>query len=226
MFQRWHALLFAHWPVAPDALRGRIPAELELDLHDGRAWIGVVPFRMSGVRLRALPPLPGASAFPELNVRTYVRHRGVGGVWFFSLDAASRLAVRAARAWFHLPYFAAEMEAAERDGWVDYRSRRTQRGAPGAELRARYRPVGPVEPAAPGSLEDFLTARYCLFARGPRGLLRGDIHHLPWPLRRAEAEIERETMTAASGVAVTGAPHLAFAQRLDVVAWAPRRLER
>lgn len=221
MRQAWHDLLFAHWPVAPAALRPLVPPGLELDLHDGAAWVGIVPFRMSGVRVRGLPPLPGAAAFPELNLRTYVRRGGRGGVWFFSLDAASRLAVRAARAWFALPYFDAEMRCNARDdGTVEYASRRTHRGAAPAELRARYRPVGAPERAAPGSLAAFLTERYALFTvRGGR-VLAGEIHHPPWPLQPAAAELERETLAAASGIALPAAPPLLhFARRLDVLIW-------
>jgi uncharacterized protein YqjF (DUF2071 family) len=226
MRQSWHDLLFAHWPVEPAALRAAVPAELELDTFDGAAWLGIVPFRMSGVRLRGLPPLPRAAAFPELNVRTYVRRGARPGVWFFSLDAASRGAVRAARTWFGLPYFDAEMAAAERGGWIEYASRRTHRGAPPAELRARYRPVGAVERAAAGSLAEFLTERYRLYAlRGGR-LLAGEIHHPPWPLQPAAAELERETLSAASGIRLPpSAPVLHFARRIDVLLWPPRRAE-
>ena len=134
MTQRWHDLLFAHWSVPARELRERIPPALELDLFEGRAWVGIVPFRMSGVRLRACPPLPGTSAFLELNVRTYVKHADRPGVWFFSLDAESALAVRAARRGFHLPYFDAEMRLAEEAGAIRYRSERTHSGAPAAEL--------------------------------------------------------------------------------------------
>ena len=109
MSQSWHDLLFAHWPIDASHLRPLIPAALEIDKFQGEAWIGVVPFRMSGVRLRATPALPTLSAFPELNVRTYVTHGGKPGVWFFSLDAANAIAVSVARAWFHLPYFNARM---------------------------------------------------------------------------------------------------------------------
>ena len=125
MFQRWHELLFAHWPVPAEPLRARLPAGLELDTFEGEAWLGVVPFRMSAVRLRGAPALPGVSAFPELNLRTYVRRGEQRGVWFFSLDAASALAVRAARLWFHLPYFEARMTCDGRADGVHYRSERT-----------------------------------------------------------------------------------------------------
>jgi len=227
MFQRWHDLLFAHWQVTPEVLRRELPTGLELELFEGQAWLGVVPFRMSKVRLRGTPALPGLSAFPELNVRTYVRHRGKRGVWFFSLEAANRRAVRVARSWFHLPYFDATMELVERDGEIHYRSKRTHRGAPAAELVARYAPTAPVELAQPGSLEEFLTARYALFARGPRGLLCGEIHHRPWPLQPARAAFEHNTMAAGLRLPLDAAPaHLAFARSLDVVVWAPRPVER
>jgi uncharacterized protein YqjF (DUF2071 family) len=225
MFQRWHDLMFAHWPVPADDLRRHLPPGLELDLFDGRAWLGIVPFRMSGVRLHGMPPIPGLSAFPELNVRTYVRRGEQRGVWFVSLDAANRLAVRAARSLYNLPYFEAEMETVERGGEIAYRSRRTHHGAATAEFSARYAPIAPVQRARPGTLEDFLTERYCLFAHGPRGLSCTDIHHVPWPLQRAQAVIATNTMAQAGGVRIEGTPHeLHFARRLDVLIWAPRRL--
>jgi uncharacterized protein YqjF (DUF2071 family) len=225
MFQRWHQLLFAHWQVPADDLRRHLPPGLELDLFDGRAWLGVVPFRMSGVRLHGMPPLPGLSAFLELNVRTYVRRGEQRGVWFVSLDAANRPAVRAARRWFNLPYFDAEMELVERGGEIAYSSRRTHRVAPPAEFRALYGPVGPVQRAGPGTLEEFLTERYTLFALGPRGLVCGEIHHHPWPLQRAWADIAANRMAQASGLRIEGQPlALHFARRLDVLIWAPRRL--
>jgi uncharacterized protein YqjF (DUF2071 family) len=225
MFQRWHELLFAHWAVPSEPLRARLPAGLELDTFAGEAWLGLVPFRMSAVRLRGTPALPGVSAFPELNLRTYVRHGAHRGVWFFSLDAASRIGVRIARAWFHLPYFDARMACEEHAGEVRYRSLRTHRGAPPAELVARYAPVAPVERARPETLEHFLTERYCLFTADARGrLLRGDIHHRPWPLQRARAELERDTLAEASGLArPVGAPLLHYAHALDVLIFPLRR---
>ena len=231
----WEDLLFAHWALPPESVRPLVPPCLDLDLRDGFAWVGVVPFRMSGVRLRGTPALPGPGAFPELNLRTYVVAPGPGdaprpGVWFWSLDAASRLAVRAARSWFHLPYFDAEMECSPRtqqgDGEVAYRSRRTHGGAPAAEFRATYAPAGPEFRAAEGSLERWLTERYCLYAADPRGgALRGEIQHGPWPLRAARADIDANTVASAAGLALPAhAPHLLFARRIDVVAWAPARV--
>ena len=227
MRMRWVDLLFAHWPMPPGALRPLIPAGLELDTFDGDAWLGIVPFEMEDVAPRGIPALPVLSAFPELNVRTYVRHRGRGGVWFLSLDAASRIAVEGARAAFHLPYYRASMRVGSTDQGTAYRSTRTdRRGAP-AVLQARYRPVGPHGPAAPGSLEAWLTDRRGLYSRdGSDRLAWTAIRHAPWSLANAELEIERETMAASHGLSLPDlAPHLLHAEPLDVRAWAPRRLE-
>jgi hypothetical protein len=226
MAMRWLDLLFAHWPVASASLVPHLPAGLALDTFEGQAYLGVVPFRMSGVRPLGTPPLPGVSAFPELNVRTYVTAGGKPGVWFFSLDAGSRLAVRAARRFFHLPYFDADLACEEGGGWVGYRSRRTHRGAPAAEWGGRYRPAGEVFRARPGSLEHWLTERYCLYAAAGDGrLLRCEIQHPPWPLQPAQAVVGRDTLTASLGPERAAEPsHLLFARRLEVVAWWPEVL--
>ncbi len=135
---------------------------------------------MSGVRLRGAPAVPWLSAFPELNVRTYVKYGGKPGVWFFSLDAGNALAVAIARVWFHLPYFRARMSCDGRDGYIYYRSGRTHRRAPSAVLKCRYRPSNEVFYPQPGTLEYFLTERYCLYASGGNGrLICVEIHHPP-----------------------------------------------
>jgi uncharacterized protein YqjF (DUF2071 family) len=169
MAQSWHDLLFAHWPIDASLLRPHRPPGLTIDTFEGQAWIAVVPFRMSGVRLRETPALPGLSAFPELNVRTYVVADHRPGVWFFSLDAGSSVAVAIARARFHLPYFRARMKCEKGDGWIKYASERTHRGARPAILEAKYRPVGGVFEAQRGTLEHFLTERYCLYSTDSRG---------------------------------------------------------
>jgi hypothetical protein len=189
---------------------------------------------MTNVRLRGWPKLPGVSAFPELNVRTYVRAAAKGaendprpGVWFFSLDATSRLAVLTARALFHLPYFAATMRVDARDDAVAYECTRRRAsstaGADAARFLACYRPTGGPSPPQPGSLEHFLTERYCLHtADRRRRLVTVEIHHPPWPLQPAEAEIGENTMAAASGLPLPATPPLLhFSRRQDVVVWAP-----
>jgi uncharacterized protein YqjF (DUF2071 family) len=227
MAQSWHDLLFAHWPVSAADLRPLIPAALQIDSFRGRAWLGVVPFRMTGVRLRGAPGVPGLSAFPELNVRTYVVSQGKPGVWFFSLDAGNAVAVAIARAWFHLPYFHARMSLEEQSGWIDYRSARVHRGASAAELRGKYRAAGDAFFPEAGTLEHWLTERYCLYAADGGGrILRGEIHHPPWLLQPAQAEFACNTMAAAAGVELPQPPPLLhFARRQDVIIWPPRRVQ-
>jgi uncharacterized protein len=225
MTQTWHDLLFAHWPVPAAELLSRIPAGLELDLFDGQAWLGIVPFRMSNVTPRGIPALPGLSAFPELNVRTYVTRDGKPGIYFFSLDAANPLAVLAARTLFSLPYHAAEMAVTAGESWIDYRSRRKAHGAR-AEFAGRYRPItAPGEPQ-PGTLEHFLTERYCLYTTDTsQRPYRLEIHHRPWPLQVAELNVALNTMADVAGLRLPATqPLLHFSKRLDVVAWRLRRI--
>jgi uncharacterized protein YqjF (DUF2071 family) len=225
MRMRWLDLLFAHWPVDPDALAARLPAGLELDLRDGQAWLGIVPFTMADVAPRGWPPFGRFSRFPEINVRTYVRHGGLPGIYFLSLDAASRPTVEGARRVFHLPYFRARMSSQTLDGDVVYRSRRIDRRGNDAIFEARYRPTGPVEIAPDATLEAWLTDRKRLFSVDGRGRIwRTEIDHPAWPLQAAEAVITVDTIAAAAGLVLPDAPpHLRFAARLDVRAWAPQR---
>jgi uncharacterized protein YqjF (DUF2071 family) len=218
----WHDLLFMHWPVPENALRPHVPQNLIIELFDGTAWLGVIPFHMSGVRLRGIPRLFGM-AFPELNVRTYVRHGGRSGVWFFSLDAASRLAVWAARRFFKLPYQLAAMSVSTQRHTYHYTSRRVSESE--VLLKCAYEPHGAPFHSDPGTVEHWLTERYCLFAANHRGeIFRGDIHHQRWPLQPARVEVEANTMTSPLGISLPReVPFIHFAKRLDVVAWALER---
>ncbi len=222
----WRDLLFMHWPVEADALRPLVPPSLSIDTFDGSAWLGVVPFDMTGVRPRFLPAVERLSHFPEINLRTYVTAEGKPGVWFFSLDAHSRLAVRLARATFHLPYFDAEMSCRVSNGEVHYRSIRTHEGAPPAQFVARYGPAGEPFESGPGTIEHFLTERYCLYsADGSGKVRRGDIHHRLWPLQPADVEVQTLAMTQQIGLKPPEPePVLHFSNRLDVLAWLPRRI--
>jgi uncharacterized protein YqjF (DUF2071 family) len=219
--QSWLDLLFAHWPIAASAIRPLVPRELQVQEFDGTSWIGVVPFRMAGVTRRPLPELPWLSAFPELNVRVYVQCDGQPGVWFLSLDASNPLAVWAARRFFYLPYHRAAMSITEKDGVFHYSAQRS-----GAEFEASYRPTSDVYRSLPGSLEHWLTERYCLYASSPKGVLvRNHVHHLLWLLQRAEATFTRNTMLKAHGLSIpTSAPVLHFAKRLDVAVWNAERV--
>lgn len=218
----WHDLLFLHRRVAVEALRPLVPDGLTIDTFEGEAWLGVVPFRMTRVGARFLPPIPGLSAFPELNVRTYVVRDGRPGVWFFSLDAARRLAVRVARRAFHLPYRFAAMVCRREGDDVVYASERREPDARPAGFRARYGPTGPAYRARPGDLDHWLTERYGLYAARPDGALRWvAVEHEPWPLQPAHATVETDTMAAAAGLEPSGAAVLHFARRLDVVSGLP-----
>lgn len=222
MGQSWLDLLFAHWPVDPDVLRPLVPADLDLDLdrRGGRAWIAVTPFEVAGLRLRGLPPVPYASRFPELNVRTYVTVDGRPGIFFVSLDAARLLAVTGARTLYRLPYFHARMTIERTGDGVLYRS--TRRSPDGRSFVARYRPTGRAAEPETGSLEAFLVERYCLYTVDRGRVLRAEIHHAPWVLRPAEARIEVNTMLPVS--VPVEPPLLHLAARQDVVIWPPRRV--
>jgi len=226
MGMSWRDLLFMHWPVEAEDLRPLVPPALGIDTFEGRAWIGVVPFDMTGVRPHFLPAVPGLSHFPEINLRTYVTAGDRPGVWFFSLDAHNRLAVRLARATFHLPYFDAEMSCRVSNGEVHYRSVRTHRGAPQAEFEARYGPVGEPFESGPGTIENFLTERYCLYSADEKGVVRrGEVHHRLWPLQPAEADVKTLAMTQQIDLKLPDTePVLHFSKRLDVLAWLPRQI--
>ncbi|MFN2468107.1 MAG: YqjF family protein [Gaiellaceae bacterium] len=225
MGQTWEQLLFAHWPLPVDALRGPVPEGLELESHSGSAWLGVTPFRITGLRARGTMPLPWISTFPEINVRTYVRADEKPGIWFFSLDTSSRLGVEVARRWYRLPYFHARIEAEPAGDAVVYDScRRDPRGHEAA-FEGRYGPAGDAQPAAPGTLEHFLTERYCLYAAdGGGGLHRAEIHHPPWPLQPGEAEIRCNTMPPPGVELPAVEPLLHFSACQDVVIWPLERL--
>ncbi|MBV9609853.1 MAG: DUF2071 domain-containing protein [Acidobacteria bacterium] len=223
MKQEWGDLLFAHWPLAPEYLRPLVPAELPLDTFDKQAWIAVTPFHMTGVRPRAVPPMPGLSAFPELNVRTYVRIANKPGVFFFSLDCANAPAVWGARTLYHLPYFRARMSVTIGNQGIVYSSQRV--GERPAELHGTYGAVSHPFRATPGTLEHFLIERYCLYTVYKRQTYRADIHHVPWPLQNARATFAVNTMAAAAGVALPDTdPLLHFAKHLEVLIWPLRRV--
>ena len=218
MGQTWEDLLFAHWPFDPAVMRDALPPGLALDTYDGSAWLGITPFRVRALRPRGLPPL---LSFAELNVRTYCTAGDRPGIWFFSLDAASLLAVAGARLTYRLPYFPARMRVGRAGSRISYASHRTR--GPAASLEAEYEPAGERFSPRPGTLEHFLTERYCLYAVTATRLLRAEIHHPPWPLQPAAALIAVNTMARPAGLDVgSRAPLLHFAARQDVVVWPPR----
>ena len=225
MGQIWSDLLFAHWSFPADAIERLVPPELPLDTYEGRAWIGVVPFRIESLRLRGTPALLGLSSFAEINVRTYVTVNGRPGVYFFSLDAATWRAVLAARGTYRLPYFRSGIEAGRSDGKLYFCSRRISLGRAAVTFAAEYGPVGDPLPIVEGSLERWLAERYCLYTVDrQRRVYRGEIHHPPWPLYRAWADLTENTMTAPLGLRLEGDPLLHFSARQDAALWPIHRV--
>lgn len=220
-YQRWHELALLHFEVSPDALRPLVDPRLELDLHERRAWVSLTPFTMRKARLRLVPPLPGLARFHELNLRTYVRRGGVGGLWFLSLDAASVAAVAIARATLGLPYFHARISRDSSGGAHEYRSERSVTRGPRATFAASWNVGAPV-PSPPGSLEHFLAERYALFSVLGGRLVRVRVRHAPWALRAAGIERCDQTVTRAAGLWVSGRPALAhYSEGRDVEVFLP-----
>jgi uncharacterized protein YqjF (DUF2071 family) len=221
--QTWNDLLFAHWPVARDQLRAAVPQFFELDLFANEAWLSVTPFNVTDFSPLGMPPLPVISAFSEINVRTYVVYDGIPGVYFFSLDANSAMAVAGASTLFHLPYYLADIHA-ERRSILQFYSRR--RWDKHVEFDVQYSPAGPLFRPKAGSLDYFLTERYCLYTQdSSANRYRVEIHHPPWELQPAEAQISRNTMIEAAGLELPSRPLLVhYARWQDVLIWYPYRL--
>jgi len=211
--------------VPEAALRALVPPALTIDTFGGAAWVGLVPFTIGRSRFPPLPPLPPLAAFHEVNVRTYVHLEGrEPGVWFFSLDAASRMAVRGARLVYKLPYVHAAIDLAL-DGAAPERVRYESRRRDGAGVTLHYGPTAAVRPAEPGTLEHFLAERYTLYAARGTKLYRARVHHAPYPLQAGTARVERETLLAASSLArAEEAPLVHYAAGVDVAIWPPERL--
>ena len=221
--QAWNHLLFAHWPVAGDRLRELVPSFVEIDTFDNQAWLSVTPFRLSDLSPRGLPALPVISSFDEINVRTYVVRDGKPGIYFFSLDANSVVAVGGASTVFHLPYFLADIRVTDDASGMTFRSRR-QNGH--AECDVRYSPAGPLFVPERGTLEYFLTERYCLYTLdSAEHAYRVDVHHAPWQLHAADAEFTSNSMVDPVGLRLPSmAPLLHYSTRQDMVAFPPIRI--
>ena len=209
--QTWEDVLFAHWPVDLEELARLLPADLPVDTHEGRAWLGIVPVRVTGLRLRGLPPVPGLSSALQLAVRTYVSLDDRPGIWLFSLDSTGPLLVEAAKRAHRLPAYRAKIAMNSAGGAVRFGAVRD-----GLEFTAGYEAHGPEVAAAPGTLEHFLVERYALYTSDGGRLYRADIHHRPWQLRAAEATVQAATIAP---VALDGSPRLVAAARQDLLVW-------
>jgi uncharacterized protein len=216
MEQGWYRLLFAHWPVPWKQIRDLVPPELEIDTFAGEAWVSIVPFEVR-LRPRWLLSLGKLWSFPELNCRTYVRYRGHAGIYFFSLDAGSLPAVLGARAFFRLPYFHSHMQFLREHSATRFKS---ERQSANISFTAEYRPASSIYNAVPGTLEHWLTERYCLFTMLNRDVFRTDIHHCPWLLQKVETEIFVNTVGTAAGLSIEGPPvFVGYAEQQEVLVW-------
>ncbi len=226
MQQKWHNLLFAHWPVSPDMLRPLVPEPLQIDTFHGQAWLGVVPFRLSGIRLRWMPALPFVSSFTEINVRTYVTLGDKPGVLFLSMDANNLPGTAIARPTFRVPYRYADVGISRCQDGYEFHAARRVTGGPDASFRGTYRPVSLPFDAQPGSLEGWLTERYCYYSVAKERVYRCEIAHAQWRLQRAWAIITENTMAGALGIELPDCePLLYYAHRMDAIFWWPRRAQ-
>jgi uncharacterized protein len=228
MRQSWDNLLFAHWTVPFNKLRALVPAELDLDTYEGNCYVGLVPFAMRNVRPRYFPSVPFLSNFLELNLRTNVKiprtaesdSSAGGGVYFFSLDCNKAVAVELGCKVYQLPYYNSLMKLAVDGEWNHYQSVRLHAGEEQLGFKGSYRPIGPVSYSQPGSLEAFLTERYCLLLTHRGTIRRGDVHHTPWPLQPAEAKIDINMMAKKFDFDLTSeAPIIHYSKHLDTIEW-------
>ncbi len=224
--QSWNDLLFVHYTVPSRYLRPLVPAPLKLQDEGGKSWVGIVPFKMEGVMMRPLPDLPGISQFLELNVRIYVEYEGKPGVWFLSLDANSSLAVWFAKTFFYLPYKRAEIQFNKVNKQTYFKSNRKENGD-SSSFQVHYQKEKQVYWAKPGSLEHFLTERYCLYCQSQGELYRVEVHHVAWPLQAAKGQIEQNSLLDQFKIETTDDPPLLmYSKGVDVVAWNLEKLKR
>lgn len=220
----WRDAVFAHWPVEPGIVAPTLPDGFAVDTGpDGRAWLSVVGFVMEDIRPRFVPV---GLSFPELNLRTYVRHGNASGIYFYNLDVDDRFGVPIARRLFRLPYYRAEIDVTDRDGAIRFRSHRTHSGVPPADFDATIEPRGTPEPVEPGSTEAFLVENYRFFVAGGGRLYYGDVEHEPWRLQPAELTVRENTLFAASGFdRPAGEPLVHYSSGIAVTAGRLRRAE-
>jgi uncharacterized protein YqjF (DUF2071 family) len=222
MEQNWDKILFLHWPVDPQLMRARIPAHLEVDLFEDKAWIGITPFRVTELRLMSLPPIPGLDSFNEINVRTYVHHNGKPGIWFFSLDASKLIPVIAARLFYQVPYFSAEIDfqQAENDFSVEM-TRTTNRNV---RFKARWKKGTRLRDPDAESLAFFLVERYCFFAELGNSLMMTRVYHQPWILDEAIVGSYESSLIGSLGLPEpVGEPLAHFSEGVTTQIWDPRR---
>lgn len=217
--QSWNDLLFVHYQCPKEKLHDLVPKSLTIQEFEGICWIGIIPLKMQKVMMRPLPDLPGISNFLELNVRIYVEYKGKPGVYFLSLDATNPLAVWFGKNLFHLPYRHADMEFKKENNNNFFHSRRKE-GKDQSEFSLSYSSNSEIFEAKLGSLEYFLTERYCFYTQTSGGLFRGNNHHYPWTLQKARSQILSNSILRNFDIQIPNTePHLLYSKGVDVVLW-------
>ncbi len=225
MGQTWNDLLFAHYPVDIHELRKLLPDCLQVDTYDGQAWVSVVPFEMSDIHFRELSAIKYKKRFSELNVRTYVTFNGEPGIYFFSLDANSPLAVQLANLSYALPYLHADMEVAHSGSQIHFKSTRNDQRAADGSFDGQYAPAGEHFQTKKGSLAYWLTERYALFTVKGKKILKGAIFHEQWTLQQAQADFRVNNVAESAGITLPAEPELLhFAKKLKVRVWPPEQI--
>ncbi len=221
MSQSWRNLLFIHWPIPPEILRPHIPSTLEIDTYNRSAWLGVVVLVIEGIHPRGLSSISLTPTFPEINVRTYVHYDGKPGVFFLSLDVENWASNTIAKRWYHLPYKKAAVTF-RKEGQTFYcKSVRKEKASPPFSFQVKYSPVSEVYFPKEGTLDHWLTERYCLFSsNNGSNIFCGEIQHCPWPLQKAEAEINRNTLLTRYKINSTEIQPISyFSKGVDTLFW-------
>ena len=226
MQQKWRNLLFCHWPISPDILRPFIPSSLQLDTFNQWAWIGIIVFKMEGIYLRGMPIISVVPGFAEINVRTYVQYNGKPGIFFLSLDVGDWASLHIAKRWYHLPYQASDVIFRTESPLHYCQSKRRREQSIPAEFKVKYAPNSDIFIPKQGTIDHFLTERYCLYSTDLQGnLYSGEIHHQAWPLQHAEAEISSSTLLSPFGIDITDVlPLFHFSKGVNTLFWNIKKL--
>ncbi|MBS4188956.1 DUF2071 domain-containing protein [Bacillus sp. FJAT-49705] len=225
MRQTWRNLLFVHWPISPETIREHIHPSLQIDTFNGVAWLGIVVFELEGIYPRGFPPISILPPFPEINVRTYVQYNGKPGVYFLSLDVSDWASYTLAKRWFHLPYHSANISIKQKDLSFHFESIRKKSKIYPILCKGTFSPLPEVYFPKEGTLDHWLTERYCLFSTNNKGrIFCGEIHHRPWPLQKANSEIYKNNLFSPFKIDLSGVQPIShFSKGVDSLIWNIRK---
>lgn len=225
MRQTWKNLLFLHWPISPKQLQPFIPSPLKIDIFEEHAWIGIIVFYMDGIYPRGLSVKSLTPKFAEVNVRTYVLLDGKPGVYFLSLDVPDWASNTIAKRWYRLPYHPAKTSIYKEEQSYHCESIRKGSTIKPITLKGKYKPISGVFFPQEGTLDHWLTERYCLYSMKKNHIYCGEIHHRPWPLQKVETEISQNTMFSTFQWNLSDAPPIShYSKGVDTLIWNIKRI--